>query len=91
MGAVGDLTGEIVAELADSGDTIRFPAVSLLQSPQGVTVPEILQAFNTANAGINRGVSYTVGQLDRNPIIQAPTGSTYETSGGNAADYPDLT
>ena len=66
-------------------DVLNFP------SETGLSLFAVQEAFNNANAGINRGVSYTVGQLDRNPIIQAPTGSTYETSGGNAVDYPDLT
>ena len=84
-GIMGDIESDITG-MDSSSRTISYPGIFILDNPQGVTVDEILVAFNRANTGINRGVGYVVQTLDANPIIQAPTGTTYDNTGNT--NYP---
>ena len=92
----GVITNAIVAQITGtdgSNDPISFPAVSLLPNPAGVTVAEILGAFATSTESLERGLSYMVGAMDSNPIIQAPRGYTFDNTqneGSDAVRYPDL-
>ncbi|MDA7992912.1 MAG: hypothetical protein MPJ25_07700 [Pirellulales bacterium] len=92
----GMLANAIVATISGTetgtGTNISFPAVSLLANPAGITVAEVTGAVASLTEPIERGISYTVGTLDANPIIQAPTGTTFDPTAdeGTTAGYPDL-